>query len=77
MDQDCQALLFVHLHAFQVQPLCSGMAFLKLSANGGTTIDVLDEMMAQSLLDQLFLDGKAKGKTIISLHDELEKMHSP
>ena len=53
------------------------MVFLRLSAKGGATIDVLDETMAQSLLDQLFLDGKATGKTIISLHDELEKMSHP
>ena len=53
------------------------MVFLRLSANGGKTIDVIDVRMAQSLLDQLFMDGKATGKTIISLHDELEKMSAP
>ena len=53
------------------------MVFLRLAANGGKTIDVIDGRMAQSLLDQLFMDGKATGKTIISLHDELEKMHAP
>ena len=53
------------------------MVFLRLSANGGKTIDVIDERMAQSLLDQLFMDGKATGKTIISLHDEFEKMSAP
>ena len=51
--------------------------FFRLSAKGGATIDVLDETMAQSLLDQVFLDRKATGKTIISLHKELEEMHDP
>ena len=65
------------MHAFHALPLCSGMVFLRLSANGGKTIDVINERMAQSLLDQLFMDGKATRKTIIPLHDELEKMSAP